>query len=651
MSLLLDIPGLALVAGCLVLGLGLAAGGPPWLTAGERVVIGLVLAVVVLTMAGYVAALAIGVTVVLVLLLALAGLGAGGWLLWRHRGRYDLPAFPRRSGALLALLVAVAAVALGMGYLFARAIEITPDAWLAHYNNTWSDWSFHASYATAFVYGHNLPPQNPIFAGTPFRYPFAPDFASALLLAGGWSIPAALIWPSWAMTVLALSGLILWARRLTSGIGAGVIAVTLTLLGGGLGFWFFFGDAAKLGLANALLNIPRTYDRFDPPINIQWYNPILSYYLPQRSFVFGAAMVIAVFLVLTPPLLTTPFFRWRETLATILSSWRRWTLKSEAVAFTVAGGLTGLLPLFHVHSLVVLGIVTGCWALLFPRPAWLGFFAVTLLLAVPRLLMAVPGDPGAPPEHQYPRWLIGWVSGTDFPPWFWIKNTGLFWPLLLVALLSPLALRGRARLLIAPFSLVFLAANLVKFQPWDWDNSKLLVFWYLASAVAVGAVLVRLARTHLLGGVIAAAIWLSLIASGVLSLMQFLPPQGPAYVWFSNEEVQLAAQVRQQTPAKAVFVTGQEPNNPIADLAGRAVLMSYPGWLWSYGINYAQREADIARIYHGGPEAIGLLRQYHADYIVIGPTERTVFQPNADYFNAQFRLVLHTPNYDIYSVH
>jgi hypothetical protein len=104
------------------------------------------------------------------------------------------------------------------------------------------------------------------------------------------------------------------------------------------------------------------------------------------------------------------------------------------------------------------------------------------VLAVPRLLMAVPGDPGAPPDHQYPRWLIGWVSGAVFPPWFWIKNTGLFWPLLLLALLSPLALRGRIRLLIAPFSLVFLVANLVKFQPWDWDNSKLLVFWYLASA-------------------------------------------------------------------------------------------------------------------------------------------------------------------------
>jgi len=644
--LLLDLPGLALIAGCLVLGLGLAAGGPPWLTAGERIVISLVLAVVGLTVLGYLMALAIGVTIGLVLSLAIIGIAAGGFLLWRHRAGLRRDLAPRS----VALPVALTAVALAMGYLFARAVEITPDAWLAHYNNTWSDWSFHASYATAFVYGHNLPPQNPIYAGTPFRYPFAPDFASALLIGGGWSIPASLAWPSWAMTVLALSGLILWARRLTDGIAAGVIAVTLTLLGGGLGFWFFFGDAAHLGLITALLHIPRSYDRFDPPVNIQWYNPILSYYLPQRSFVFGAAIVMAVLLLLTPLLLTTPYFRWRETLGAIRQSWRRWTVKCEATAFLVAGGLTGLLPLFHVHSLVVLGIVTACWALLFPRPAWLGFFAVMALLAVPRLLVAVPGDPGAPPEHQYPRWLIGWVSGADFPPWFWIKNTGLFWPLLLLALLSPLALRGRIRLLIAPFSLVFLVANLIKFQPWDWDNSKLLVFWYLASAVAVSALLVRLARAHLAGAVVAAAIWLSLVASGVLSLMQFLPPQGPAYVWFSAEEVQLAAQVRRETPPKAVFVTGEEPTNPIADLAGRPVLMSYPGWLWSYGINYTQREADLARIYQGGSQALALLRRYHADYVVIGPSERATLRPNTDYFNTEFRLALHTPTYDVYAV-
>ena len=647
MPLLLDLPGLALVLAALVLGAGLASGGPPWLTAAERVVIGLVISIVVLTIAGYLLALALGLTIPVVLLLAFAGLGAGGVILYRHRTRLHAEFQPRGSIALLAIILVLAAL---LGYLFQRALHVTPDGWLAQYNNTWSDWSFHSSYATAFAYGHNFPPQNPIFSGTPFRYPFAPDFATALLLAGGWSIPAALIWPSWAMTLLALSGLILWARRLTGSIWVGVIAVTLTLLGGGLGFWFFFGDAAHLGLINALTHIPRTYDRFDPPTNIQWYNPILSYYLPQRSFVFGAAIFLSVLLLLTPALQATPTLRWRETIAEIRGSWRRWSLKSTPVAFIVAGALAGLLPLFHVHSLVAIGLVTLCWAILFPRPAWLGFFAAMFLLAVPRLLMAVPGDPGAPPEHQYPKLLIGWLSGSDFPAWFWIKNTGLFWPLLLAALLSPLALRGRARLLLAPFVLVFLAGNLIKFQPWDWDNTKVLVFWYLGSAVAVGAVLLRFWRAGIGGAVGAAAIWVTLVASGVLSMLQYVPPQGPSYVWFSAEEVRLAESIRSQTAPRAVFVTGERPNNPVADLAGRPVVMSYPGWLWSYGINYQQRETDIASIYQGGPNTLDLLHRYHAQYVVIGPDEIANQHANSDYFNARFPVLLRSQNYTIYRV-
>ena len=219
MPLLLDQSGLVLVAGCLALGAGLAAGGPPWLTAGERLVVGTTISVVALTGLGYLLALLLGTTVVVVLLLAAVGLAVGALLMARHLARIRAE-FRPGSWWLFATVLILAA---GMAYLFTRAVEVTPDAWLSHYNNTWSDWSFHASYATTFVYGHNLPPMNPLFSGTPFRYPFAPDFASALLIAGGFGIPAALIWPSWAMTVLALGGLILWGRRLTGGIGAGVI--------------------------------------------------------------------------------------------------------------------------------------------------------------------------------------------------------------------------------------------------------------------------------------------------------------------------------------------------------------------------------------------------------------------------------------------
>ena len=80
------------------------------------------------------------------------------------------------------------------------------------------------------------------------------------------------------------------------------------------------------------------------------------------------------------------------------------------------------------------------------------------------------------------------------------------------------------------------------------------------------------------------------------------------------------------------------------------MLISYPGWLWSSGINYAEREADLARIYGGGSGALALLSHYHVRYVVVGPSERATLHPNVDYFNATFRLVLHSPNYQIYEV-
>ena len=90
-----------------------------------------------------------------------------------------------------------------------------------------------------------------------------------MLIAGGWTIPAALVWPSLAMTLLALAGLILWARRLTGSVAAGVIAVTLTLLGRGMGIWVFFSPSARLGPLYRLTHLPRSYDHCEPPVQSQ----------------------------------------------------------------------------------------------------------------------------------------------------------------------------------------------------------------------------------------------------------------------------------------------------------------------------------------------------------------------------------------------
>src|SRR5438270_709434 len=133
-SLLLDQSGLALVAGGLALGLGLASGGPPWLTLGERLVIGMVVSVMALTVAGYLLALATGATAGLVLLVALAALGCGVLLLVRHRARIHRELLYMRQEFApgdLALPAVVVLVAAAMAYLFGRAFELPPGPWLA----------------------------------------------------------------------------------------------------------------------------------------------------------------------------------------------------------------------------------------------------------------------------------------------------------------------------------------------------------------------------------------------------------------------------------------------------------------------------------------------------------------------------------------
>ena len=95
---------------------------------------------------------------------------------------------------------------------------------------------------------------------------------------------------------------------------------------------------------------------------------------------------------------------------------------------------------------------------------------------------------------------------------------------------------------------------------------------------------------------------------------------------------------------------GESTRGPGAAAAGRAGGLSYPGWLWSYGINYQQREADIARIYQGDANAIALLHRYHADYVVVRPDEVASLHANVASCHAQFPVLLRTANYTLYRV-
>jgi hypothetical protein len=650
----------------------------------------------------------------------------------------------RRRTRELAVIAAVTLLsAAGAAVLFAHTLFVGEGGAIdAGFSTVWADWSLHATTASSFASGHNLPPQNPVFSGTALRYPFLPDFQSGMLMTLGSSVEAALAVPGALLMVAATVLVVSLTRRLTGSTTAGVVAIAVCLVGGGLGAAGLWWDgcsragmeAAQCSPGTALLHPgtvvavvrhipdtiasqPRPYDGLQaasqqqPFGNLQWYTPLLAWWLPQRSFLFGFAMTVAVLLLLV---------------ATVREPGRAWP------AFLVAGTLAGLLPLFHVHSLIALVLALPLVAWRYRRREWWGFAGAAFVVAVPRLVQLALGGHGSPAgpygSDVFPWFEPGWLSQAAStctgdqcsiprfdltaaggvqalvtsvrvlvsPSWwaFWIINTGVLLPLCTVLLLAsparrlpgrlgPLAARVRGAVpsealrWCLPFMVVFALANVVVFQTWDWDNTKLLVYWQLAAGILAGAWLVGWWRRGRWRALASGATLATLLGTGAVVMLQFLPglhgpgsppplrdgsgrsiPQYP-FVWASRDDLALAATVSASTDPHAVFLTGGKPNDPVLTLGGRSAVLGYGGWLWSYGIDFGTRPADVATMYRGCADdqtecpVPGLLRRYHVSYVELGSWERDSghgLAPREAWWSAHFPVLTRAGNTVIYDV-
>ncbi|MET0648515.1 MAG: hypothetical protein ABW208_18035 [Pyrinomonadaceae bacterium] len=353
-------------------------------------------------------------------------------------------------------------------------------------------------------------------------------------------------------------------------------------------------------------------------------------------------------------------------------------LSPFALRQMVAAGLVaGLMPLVHAHSFVVMMLMGACMALaqglvvLFSKaetvgvdvqaeaPAWARVWAVwrpwvlfaaaASALAVPQMLWATRES--AVNAAQFFGWEFGWAHGQTNVAWFWIKNTAVFIPLLVVAL----AWRGAGvsrRLLFfyLPFLLCFVVPNVYRLSPWVWDNIKVLLYWWVASAPLVALVLARLWRR---GGA-----WR--MAALVLLLMQ--TAAGGLDVWraasgaverrsFDPAGVAFAEIVKRETSPRSLILHAPTYNDPVY-LTGRRTFLGYPGHVWSHGIDYTPREAELKRIYTGTGEAPALIERAGIEYVVVGPLEREELRKygltvNESFF-ARYRKVGEAGGYRLY---
>ena len=533
-----------------------------------------------------------------------------------------------------------------LAWLFSRVVMFYPDGLHTAPANNFGDLPFHFGVITSMAYGENLPPQNPIFAGMKFTYPFLIDFLTAFFIRCGADWRAAFFVENIVLGLALVCGIELLARRITGNRIAGFVAPVVFLFNGGFGFINFFRqlseffadpEQAKLGLVHFVTHLPNAYTMNADllwgasKIPLRWGNVFTTLLIPQRSMLFGLPFVALIILL------------WWMA----VGEQDRGGQGSPRRRYLFAAGvLAGLLPMLHAHGFFSVAIACVPMALLFFSIDWLAFFVPMGLLAAPQALYLG----GTQVKNELFKVKFFWEAGDANPLLFWAANAGLFILLLAICLLANRLATIRQATFYLPFVLWFIVPNVIKLAPWDWDNIKVLVYWSLASCVFV-ALLLALMFAHrwkalkLLG----AALLVVLTLSGAIDVVRALSPVENVPL-FGREELEVAELIRQRTPPRAVMLHAPIHNSVVA-LTGRQSVMGYPGHWWTHGIAYGQRENEVKAVFRGGVESARLLVALGVEYVVIGPAERAGELSVAEtYFSESFPVVIDHAGYKVYQV-
>ena len=624
---------------------------------GARLCMGAALGLALWAIAGFLLSLAlglnrisIGLSVLVVLLPFLLFWNAGYRALFLN---LDRARPPQGASASIGYVAFYFAIAILLGMVFGRAAFTRPDGIYTGITNNLGDLPLHLQIINSFAQGANLPPEDPTYAGVRFAYPFLVDFEAAMLVRAGADVISAM-WLQNMALALALTGLIhYWTLLLTRNRLAGVIAPLLVLFSGGLG-WLLFENAEGGILSHDYTILPNSI--------LRWGNSLTTLFVPQRSILFGVPLAIFIFsqwwLVISQPqdLNAKPMEKpeaGKEAAASrkgsATSRRRRDSRKAKVSGLPdqprninlrrmlAAGIFAGLLPLIHAHTFLVVMGVSACLAFLFPH-TWrnrLAFFVVALAIGLPGILWLAHSGVNT---RSYLGWQPGWDHADHNILWFWFVNTGLFIPLLIFVLVGirGFALPRQVVKYYVPFIFCFIVPNLVRVAPWIWDNIKVLFFWWLASTPLVAWLLARWWRQRSPFRWIAPVVLLSLLLAGGLDVARVIAAKSE-YQEFDAGGMAVATIISDQLPPRSVILHAPGYNSPVF-LTGRRSLLGYPGWMWSRGLDYSQRAADIQAIYSGRSDANALMRAYAVNYVLLGPAEIASYTVNEPFWARQEKL-------------
>ncbi len=541
--------------------------------------------------------------------------------------------------------------------------------------STYGDLCLHLAIASG-LRGASFPPDYSILPGALLAYPFLTDSLSASFMLMGFSLRAAILFPGILMTGLTFAGYVILADRMADSRKAAVLAALFFFLNGGLGFMYLVdmqGEAlggyennelqAVRGLwerVRAVLNgwyqTPANHREFGT-YNLRWSNVIVDMMVPQRTTLGGWCQVIPCIYLLYDALRP-------ETPRTAPNAKE----SGEPSAACAKGGIpfrqtillglwAGALPMINTHCFLALGLASAGWliwdlthsrgrrgeALLF----WALYGGLAVAAAAPQLFTWTFSQ--AVGNSGFLKFHFNWVNNTyrglrDGYLWFYIKNIGLPFVLILLALLEK---NEKRRFIASGAFVIFLTAEFIQFQPNEYDNNKLFYIWYMLCVVIAadyGLELLDKLKGLRARPVIAVLCALICFSTGVLAIAR---EANSDYEIFSKTDVEAAEYVENNTDQHAVFMTGDQHRNFVSSLAGRRIVCGPDLWLSFHGYNNAERHADVRAFYADPMGNLDILEKYQVDYILCGDWEKGGMTVNEGALRALFPVAYESENHSV----
>jgi hypothetical protein len=465
--------------------------------------------------------------------------------------------------------------------------------WLAFYSgngllvfspNNLGDFALHLTYVRYIANGAPFWPENPIYAGEPLTYPIGIDLLNAMLSLVGVEVLRGFIWVGLIGSACTAAMLWRWGR--------GFAVAGFLFAGGTLGFEYlrrfdlvdYQSDAAwsKIGLVVAWKSLP------------------LALFVTQRGFLFAIPAGLA--------LLASWRARFLDRVATDGSPESLSASKAHPLPLWGEVLLYAAMPVFHLHTFLFLSVVAAVWFLFVGSARrHLGLVVALAFAPATALVWCVTGGFHA---ASMLGWKPGWMQGEQNFFTFWLTNFGAWIPLTLWLLVDAVR-RKELRpnlLLILPALGVFLLCCMVKFAPWEWDNTKLMIWSHLLLLPSLWYAFLN----HLPAWARGVAC-LFLFFSGAVSLFGGLSGRSVleydqesaaaiaanhGYTVVSRSEMDGASAATRTIPARERFIAHPNYNHPLL-LSGRLLVMGYEGHLWSHGIDFGRRKAAVEQILNG----------------------------------------------------